>query len=140
MHLTLIQFSNYRKKLIRAISFQSRMSPSLPIFDDFKLLKLSEIFELRPLTFVFDSVKKASPSFFHDFFLFSSSVHQYATRQASQGDLYMFQKNSLQYGLNSIRYLGAKLWNTLPVELRNSPSKSSFQTKLKIYLLNKVDR
>ena len=75
-----------------------------------------------------------------DFFLLSSSVHQYSTRQASQGDLYMFKQNSLQYGLKSIRYHGAKLWNTLPLELRNAPTKVMFKTKLKIYLLNKVDR
>ena len=122
-----------QKKAVRAISFQPRMSPSLPIFNDLKLLKLSEIFELRLLTFVFDSVKKTSPSCFHDFFLFNSSVHQYSTRQASQGDLYMFRRNSLQYGLKSIRYLGAKLWNTLPIELRNAPSKASFKAKLKMH-------
>ena len=58
IHLTLILFSNYKKKGVRAISFQPHMSPSLPIFNDLKLLKLSEIFELRPLTFVFDSAKK----------------------------------------------------------------------------------
>ena len=109
-----------QKTAVRAISLQPRMSPSLPIFNDFKLLKLSEIFELRLLTFVFDSVNKTSPSCFHEFFLLSSSVHQYSTRQASQGDLYMFKKSSLQYGLKSIRYQGAKLWNTLPLELRNA--------------------
>ena len=129
---------NLQKKAVRAISFQPRMSPSLPVFNDLKLLKLSEIFELRLLTFVFDSVNKTSPSCFHDFFLFSSSVHQYATRQASQGDLFMSRKNSLQCGLKSIHYLGAKLWNALPVELRNAPSKISFKAKLKIYLLEKA--
>ena len=124
-----------QKRAVRAISFQPRMSPSLPIFNDVKLLKFSEIFELRLLTFVFDSVNKTSPSCFHGFFLFCSSVHQYSTRQASQGVLYMSRKNSLRYGLKSIRYLSAKLWNALPVELRNAPSKSSFKTKLKIYLI-----
>ena len=129
-----------QKKAVRAISFQPRMSPSLPTFNDLKLLKLSEIFELRLLTFVFDSVNKTSPGCFHDFFLFSSSVYQYYTRHASQGDLYMSRKNSLQYGLKSIRYLGAKLWSTLPVEIRNAPSKISFKTRLKIHLLEKVNR
>ena len=100
---------NLQKKAVTTISFQPRMSPSIPIFNDLKLLKLSEIFELRLFTFVFDSVNKFSPSCFHYFFLFSSSVHQYATRQASLGDLFMSRKNSPQYGLKSIRYLGAKL-------------------------------
>ena len=76
-----------QKKAVRVISFQPRLSPSLPIFKDPKLLKLSKIFELRLLIFVFDSVNKTSLSCFHNFFLFNSSVHQYYTRQASQGDL-----------------------------------------------------
>ena len=133
MHHTLIQFSNYRK------GCQSTSS-SLQIFNDLKLLKLSELFELRLLTFVFDSVNKTSPTCFHDFFLLNSSVHQYSKKQASKGDLYMFKKNSLQYGLKSIRYLGAKLWNALPVELKNASSKTLFKTKVKSYLLSIVDR
>ena len=128
-----------QKKAVRAISFQPRLSPSLPIFKDLKLLKLSEIFEFRLLTFVYDSVNKTSPDCFHNFFLFTSSVHQYSTRQASQGDLYLTRKNSLQYGLKSLRYLGAKLWNTLSAELRNASSKILFKRNLKIYLLNKVN-
>ena len=35
-------------------------------------------------------------------------------------------------------YAGAKLWNALPVALRNAPSKISFKAKLKIYLLEKA--
>ena len=121
-----------QEKAFRAISFQSRMSPACPIFNDLKLLKLREIFELRLLTFVFDSVKKASLSCFHDVFLLSSSVHHYLTRHASEGNLHLLQKNSLQYLLKSTRYLSTKLWYMLPIEVRNAPSKSSFKTKLKV--------
>ena len=39
-----------QNKVVRAISFQPRMSPSIPIFKDLKLLTLSEVFELRVLT------------------------------------------------------------------------------------------
>ena len=45
------------------------MTPSLLIFNDFKLLKLPELFELQLLTFVFDFVTKTSPTCFHDFVL-----------------------------------------------------------------------
>ena len=55
---------------------------------------------------------------------------------ASQRDLYLYRMNSLQHGLQSIRYLGAKLWNALPVDLRNAPSKVSFKQQLKLHLLN----
>ena len=103
------------------------MSPSLPIFKDLKLLELCDIFELRLLTIVFYSINETSSDCFHNFFLFSSSVYQYSTRQASHGDLYLTQQNSLHYGLKSMPYLGAKLWNKLPVELRNAPSKLFFK-------------
>ena len=59
-----------QKKAVKAISFQPRLSPSLPIFEDLKLLQLSVIFELGLLTFVFDSVNKTSPECFHNFFVF----------------------------------------------------------------------
>ena len=100
-----------QKKAVRVISFQLRISPSLPIFNDLKLLTIYETSELRLLTFAFESVTKTSPICFHDFSLFSSSVYQHVTRQASQGDLYMFRKSSVQPSLKSIRDLGAKLWN-----------------------------
>ena len=98
-----------QKTAIRAISFQPYLSHTLPIFKDLKILRLSEIFELRLLNCVYESVKKISPLCFHTFFTFNSSIHQHQTRQACHGDLYLTQKKSIQYGLKSIKYLGCKL-------------------------------
>ena len=58
---------------------------------------------------------KTSLSCFHDCFLFNSSAYQYSTRHASHGNPYMPQKNCLQCGMKSTCYLGAMLWNTLPI-------------------------
>ena len=62
-------------------------------------------------------------------------MHKYNTRQARKGDLFLTRKDTLQDGLNSIRCRGAKLWNEIPVELRNSHSKASFKTKVQLQLL-----
>ena len=121
-----------QKKLVRIISSQPSHSHSAPIFKSLKLLRLSDVFQLKLLIFVFETVNRISPSCFDDFFLLNSSVHGYNTGQASKGDLFLTRKNTLQYGLNSFRYKGAKLWNEMPVELRNSQSKSLFKTKVKI--------
>ena len=99
-------------------------------------------FERRTLlsaTLCSDSVNKTWPGCFHDFFLFCYLlINIPQDRQVKV--IYMSQKKSLQYGLKSTRYFGAKLWNALPVELRNAPSKILFKKILKIHLLNKVDR
>ena len=135
-NLYLDPVTKLQKRAIRAISFQPYLSHTLPIFKDLKALRLSEIFELRLLTFVYESVNKISPVCFHNFFTFNASVHQHQTRQACRGDLYLTQKKSLQHGLKSIKYLGCKLWNDLPLVIRNSPTKVSFKSKLKNHLLN----
>ena len=125
-----------QKKTVRAISFQPPLSPSSPIFKDLQLLELSAIFRLKLLTFVFDSIHGNLPICFNNFFLLGSSVHQYCTRQANKGDLYLVNRNTLQYGLKSLRYLGAKLWNDVPVEIRNIRLKNLFKLQLKIHLQN----
>ena len=126
-----------QKKAIRTISFHSRLFPSPPIFNDLKFLAFFQTFELRLVTIVYESVK-TSPSCFHSLLSFSSSAHQYFTRQASQRDSYMFHKSCVRYSLKSIRYLDAKIWNALPIELKSVPSKIFFKLQLKIYFMNKI--
>ena len=82
---------------------------SAPIFKSLELLRLSDVFQHKLLTFVFETVNRISPSHFDDFFLLNSSVHKHNTRQASIGDLFLARKNTLQYGLNYIRYRGANI-------------------------------
>ena len=83
-------------------------SHSTPIFSDLKILKLHDLFQLKLLTFVYESVHKISPTCFHKFFKSVALVHQFGTRQASKDDIFLTQKNTNQYGLRSIHYHGSK--------------------------------
>ena len=56
-----------QKKVVRAIAFKSFSSPSTPIFSELKILKLYNLFELKLLSFVYESVNMISPVFFHSF-------------------------------------------------------------------------
>ena len=115
-----------QKKAIRIISNQTSRSSSMPLFKELHLLRLSDIFKFK------------TPSCFHGYFSFNSAIHSYTTRQSHRGDLYLIGKNTLQYGLGSIRYMGAKLWNQLPGEVRNSSSKFLFRKNLKKHLYTKM--
>jgi len=116
-----------QKKAIRTISHQTALSHSLPLFKGSQLLRISYVFTLKLLTFVYDSMTMLAPSCFDGYFSLSSTVHSHETRQSSRNDLYLIRKNTLRYGLGSIRYLGAKLWNELPREIRTSSSRFIFQ-------------
>ena len=56
---------------------------------------------------------------FHNFFTCSSSIYEYQTKHSYRGDVFLAHTNSFQYGLKSIRYIGSKMWNDLPEELRS---------------------
>ena len=83
---------------------------------------------------VHESIYKISPVCFHNFFETLASFHQYGTRQANKGDIFLTQQNTKQYGLRSVRYFGAKCWNDIPVDIKRSPSVSIFRQKLKAFL------
>ena len=44
------------------------------------------------------------------------------TKQASRDDIFMTRKNTLQYGLRSVRFAGAKSWNSISDDIKKSPS------------------
>ena len=123
-----------QKRVIRAIAFEHFTSPTTPLFSDLKILKLRDLFQLKLLTFVYNCVNKISPSCFHSFFDLVESVHQQGTRQVSKNYIFLTQKNTLQFGLRSVRYYGAKCWNDIPVDIKRSPSSISFRRKLKAFL------
>ena len=60
------------------------------------------------MLFLYESINYC----FHDFFLLNSSIHKYFTRQSNRDDVFRNHRNSLQYGLKSIRYIGQKNRNT----------------------------
>ena len=125
-----------QKKVVRAIAFMNFTSPSSPIFSDLKILKLYDLFHLKLLLFVYESVNRISPSVFHNFFEILSDVHQHDTRQARKGDIFMTRHNTLQYGERSIRYTGAKSWNNIPFNIKQSPSVTSFRRQVKLHLFS----
>ena len=122
-----------QKKILRAIIFENFTAPSTPIFHDLKILKLNDLFQLKLLSFVYESVNKISPTSFHSFFDLVESVHQHRTRQATRNNIFLTQENTLQYGLRSVRYFGAKYWNDIPIDIKRSPSKKIFHRKLKAF-------
>ena len=85
---------------------------------------------------MYESVNMISPLIFHNYFEALTAVHQFDTRQASKGDMFMSRKSTLQYGLRSVRYAGAKSWNSVSDVIKQSSSVSIFRLELKSYILS----
>ena len=121
---------------MRAITFSGPIAHTSPLFLDLQILKPEDIYCLYICFFALECVNDIAPIHFRDYFTQISEFHQYNTRSASRGDLFLVRKNTVQYGLHSICFNGVKSWNTVPSEIRNSPSVSIFIKKLKNFLLD----
>ena len=94
------------------------------------------LFELQLISFMYDCHNHLAPTHFHSYFTPSSEVHGYNTSLASRGDLFLSRKTTFQYRIKSIQYSGARLWNSSPILIRESPSQTVFITKLKTHFLS----
>ena len=79
-------------------------------------------------------------NYFSDYFRHVSDVHSICIRQSIRDDLFLEKRHATQYGIRSSQYYGAKLWNSIPVELRSHKSSTSqFRAKMKVYFLSQYN-
>ena len=120
------------KKVLRAMTFSDPTAHSSPVFYDLKILKLDDLYQLSISVFAYECQNNIAPLYFINFFIQTTDVHSYNTRSAARGDFFILQKkNTLQYGLRSIRFNGAKIWNSIPPEIRDASSVRTFKNNLK---------
>ena len=124
-----------QKKIMKVITCNEMIAHSTPIFDSLQILRLNDVFQLQLASFVYEHVNNLSPLYFRNYFTAISSTHSIGTRQSKRGGLFVERKNTTQYGIRSIHFSGARLWNSLPLTIRESPSLPNFRNKLKSHFL-----
>ena len=83
---------------------------------------------------MYDFHENNLPSVFHDFFTPVSSVHKYNTRLASK-DSYYISKVRTNYGKFNIRFVGAKVWNSVDESFK-SKRRNQFKKLVTSNILN----
>ena len=121
-----------QKEALKIITFKDLSSSSAPLFDSLCVLRLNDIFKLQTSSFVYECIHNLAPVYFSNYFTSIESIHNIGTCQSSKGDLYVVRCNTTQYGLRSIHYSGVRLWNSIPNEIKDSHSLSSFHHKLRL--------
>ena len=89
-------------------------------------------FELNRLrvmcTEIYKILNGIAPSYMQSLFVLNQS--RYSSRRPL--DLHLPRVNQTTYGLNSFRYEGAKLWNSLPDDIKSSENLITFKPLIKI--------
>ena len=133
-----------QKRFVRLIRNLPRRTHTKPIMNELKILDLPNLYKLRVCMEIhpFIHPKKADinrPEHNHQYEK-AEVVHDHRTRQASQNNLYIVGQaapNKQHADQEHYTKKYAKLWNTLPAEIRNIKSKKTFKSKLTGLLLDK---
>ena len=82
---------------------------------------------------MFDVYNNTAPHNISHLFIPTQQIHSYSTRSSSSGNYYI-SHSRLNQKNDSFSIMGAKIWNSIPENLRNS-SKSLFKEKVHTILL-----
>lgn len=122
-----------QKRAVRMIVGASRTEHSQPIFKDLNLLNLKQINTLQIALLLYSYSHNLLPASFEGYFTLNSKIHEHYTRGA---ELYRPIKTRTNMRKFSIKSAGPRIWNSIPVEIRNAKNKFIFKKSLKIFLLN----
>jgi len=122
-----------QKRLIRICSNSHWFAHTPPLFKKFNTLTIYDIHKLLKGLFMYNYTFNNLPLNFDNYFVTNRSIHNYSTRSS---DLYRPSNFKFNLARNSIKRQGPLLWNSIDINLRNSPSVFTFKHKYKYNLLS----
>lgn len=116
----------------RAVKCIDNSKKSAPVFSKYNILQLFNIYRYETTLFMYKFKCNNLPSIFDNWFVTSSNLHSYDTRNLWDYHLPLYRKESSK---SSMKFSGAYMWNSLDVSLKCSNSKiSAYKKLLKKYL------
>ena len=119
------------KRIVRTITFSSRLEHTEPLFNELKLLNFLKINMFFSLIFVFKSVRFLNN--YRGKFVHVGDVHNRHLRNSNnlRPPLVITERSK-----QSIVYIGCTLWNALPHDIKSCITLIQFKNKLRSHLLN----
>ena len=112
------------KRLIRIIHKKPFLEHTNPLFVESQILKIQDVYKLNIGLYMYDTFDATIPN----------RPHSYNTRNRNE---LLPDRARLTITQNSINVAGPSLWNTIPEQIKASPSRNSFKYQYKTYLLSK---
>ena len=125
------QLQSICNKFIRLTLGISRNEDVLPLMKQHNLLTINDIFKYEMAVLMFRFHNRTLPSAFDP--IFQSKSTSITTRSNSRVIPISCRSTVSQ---QSIRYIGPKTWNNIPLPIRASKTIAAFKKKLKQHLLN----
>ena len=129
-----------QKRVIRLVYFADKKTHAAPLFVSAQILPLHFLYHRSLAILMHDISTHSAPPNLLNLFQKVSSIHTYKTRSSTSKNFYT-NKPNLKIQQKSFSSHGAKLWNGLPMHLRDLPKKTfkSNLTSLLFQILEEQD-
>ena len=106
-----------------------------PLFIKFEIFNIDQLLNFEIAKFMFLYQRNKLPQLFNNYFSYIKIITSRQTRKADKDDLYLplYKTKRAQ---KSIKYIGVKIWNNIPLKIRTLPF-NKFKQKYKLYLFQK---
>ena len=121
-----------QKRALRFIYFSDRNQHAIPLFSDTGILPPQFSYYELTANLMFDIRHRNAPINIRDLFQDISNIHPYNTRSSASHNFYT-QSSRLSIQLNSFSRIGTKIWNEMPLSLRNLSKHDFKKKKLEVY-------
>ena len=125
-------------KALRIIDFEKYTASAKPLFTKLGILNFEQNFNLECSKLIYDIINGNQSAIFDNFFENTTSRHGYQTRQSANKQ-FAFPVIRTNYKKRFFTYNGMKIWNNIPLEIREQKSKHLFCKYYKNWLLHKYD-
>lgn len=129
----------FQKTFLRLLTSKNRRTHTAPLFKQFKILKIDDLYVYLVSQFVFKWLVN-DPTYttlFKNYFTKNEQIHHYNTRQIN--NLYPGIYRSKEIGFFSITVQGPRIWNSFPNYIKDIRSFDSFKTCIKSYLISNIE-
>ena len=107
-----------QKQIFRFMYFSEQNQHAIPLLIDDGVLPLKFSYYELLANLMFEIRHTNAPSNIQDLFHDISDIHSYNTRSSASNNFYT-QSSRLSIQVNSFSRIGTKIWNDMPVTLRN---------------------
>ena len=131
----LLRIHKLQKYAARIILDAAPDAPSKPLFDELNWLNIFEKINYQKSILLYKIKHEPSPSYLHQLFPTTYSTSR-VLRSNTQDNLNIPRPNTEKFK-HRFQYSGARLWNDLPANIRNSNSLYSFKNSMLKHIKSK---
>ena len=117
-----------QRKSIRLIANSNYNANTKPLFKEFNILTLCDLYTLHISKFMFEFHHKTLPKSLSNIFISNHDIHNYNTRH--RDDPHILHRRTAFAG-QSLLHQGPKIWNETSREIKDSKNVHTFSRKIK---------